>query len=161
MTDNLRHPAVDVIHGRISASSFDPRGQLDDVTVRALMDDAVQAPSSFNIQHWRFICVRDPERKKRLRALAYGQRQVEDAAVTFVVLGDVRGHERLGEILEPSVERGVISQSTADSWVKQSDRIYADREMARDEAIRSASLASMNLMISAATRPGLGAADRL
>lgn len=152
MSDRERHPAIEVLHGRISATSFDPEHVLSEQTIRELVDDAVQAPSSFNIQHWRFVCVRDAESKKRLRKLAYNQAPAEDAAVTFIILGDLRGHERLAEILEESVEAGVISRRTAETWVKQSNRIYADDEMARDEAMRSGTLAAANLMISAAAR---------
>jgi nitroreductase len=152
VSDRARHPAIEVLYGRISATSFDPDDVMSEETIRELIEDANQAPSSFNIQHWRFICVRDPERKKRLRKLAYNQAPAEEAAVTFIILGDLRGHERLGEILERSVEAGVIDRRTAEKWVEQSNRIYADEEMARDEAIRSATLAAANLMISAAAR---------
>lgn len=146
------HPVIDVLHGRISATSFASGRGLPDETVRELIRDATQAPSSFNIQHWRFVCVRKDEDKKRLRALAYDQSEVEEAAVTFIVLGDLLGHERLEKILEPSVEAGVMSRRCARRWVEMSNRAYGDPQMARDEAIRSATLAAANLMMSAAAR---------
>ncbi len=146
------HPAIELLHGRISATSFDPARELSDETIRELIRDASQAPSSFNIQHWRFVCVRKAEDKKRLRELAYDQPEVEEAAVTFIVLGDLLGHERLAEILEPSVAAGLMSRRRAERWVEMSNRAYRDPQMARDEAIRSATLAAANLMISAGAR---------
>jgi nitroreductase len=151
------NPVLELIHSRLSTERFEPGGSLSEEEIRELIDDAVQAPSSFNIQHWRFVAVRDAEDKKRMREAAYGQAAVEDSAVTFVILGDVRGHERLGGILESSVEAGVISRHKADRWVEMSDRLYADAQLARDEAIRSASLAAMTLMLAAAAR-GLASA---
>jgi nitroreductase len=155
MTD--LHPVLELIHGRLSTERFEPGLALSEHEIRELVEDAIQAPSSFNIQHWRFVAVRAPEAKRRLREAAYGQALVEDAAVTFIVLGDVRGHERLADILDHSVEAGVLSRRKADRWVEMSDEIYADEQLARDEAIRSAALASMTLMLSAAAR-GLASA---
>ena len=68
---------------------------MSDDEIRELVRDATRAPSSFNIQHWRFVAVRKPEDKERLCRAAYDQKQVEDAAVTFIVLGDTRGVDKL------------------------------------------------------------------
>jgi nitroreductase len=155
MTDG--NPVLELIHSRLSTERFEPGTTLSEQEIRELIEDAVQAPSSFNIQHWRFVAVRDPEDKRRMRKAAYGQAAVQDSAVTFIVLGDVRGHEKLEGILESSVEAGVISRHKADRWVEMSDKFYADAQLARDEAIRSASLAAMTLMLAAAAR-GLASA---
>jgi len=147
----------EIIHRRLSAERFESGRALPEKVLRELVEDAIQAPSSFNIQHWRFVAVRDPADKKRLRAAAYDQAVVEEAAVTLIVLGDVRAHENLEEILERSVRVGAMSRQAAKRWVESSDDIYADERMARDEALRSATLASMVLMLSAAAR-GLSSA---
>jgi nitroreductase len=84
--------------------------------------------------------------------VAFDQAAVEEAGVTFIVLGDLLGHERLPEILEGAVRAGTMSRPSADRWIESARRIYADRQAARDEAIRSASLAAMALMIAAAAR---------
>jgi len=146
------HPVLELIHSRLSTERFEPGGTLSEKEIRELIEDAIQAPSSFNIQHWRFVAVRDPDGKKRMREAAYGQAAVEDAAVTLVILGDVRAHEKLESILESSVEAGVMSRRKAGRWVEMSGKIYADAQLARDEAIRSASLAAMTLMLAAAAR---------
>jgi len=151
------NPVLELIHARLSTERFEPGLTLSENEILELVEDAIQAPSSFNIQHWRFVALRNPEDKKRLRAAAYGQALVEDAAVTFIVLGDVRGHEKLAGILQSSVDAAVISRRKADRWVEMSDKIYADGQLARDEAIRSATLAAMTLML-AATARGLSSA---
>ena len=146
------NPIRDVIRGRLSAERFEIGGEVTVDEIRELIEDAILAPSSFNIQHWRFVAVRDPEDKKRLRAAAYGQAVVEDAAMTLIVLGDLRGHEKLAEILDDCVGKDAMTSSTAKRWLELSNGIYGDAQMARDEAIRSATLASMVLMLSAAAR---------
>ena len=85
------------IRSRVTVESFDPDRELTDDEIRELVADACEAPSSFNMQHWRFIAVRRPEDKAILAEAAYGQRQVVDAAVTFILLGDLNSVEHLGE----------------------------------------------------------------
>ena len=55
----------ELIQSRLSAQSFEPGRALPDTVVRELVEDAVQAPSSFNIQHWRFVAVRKPDDKEQ------------------------------------------------------------------------------------------------
>jgi len=138
-----------LIEQRISTNKYDPARRLSEGEIRELVGYARQAPSSYNLQHWRFVAVTEPADKERLKAVAYNQQKVADAAVTFIVLGDLRGHEKLPEILGRSVRAGILEQSVADGWVRQADAVYADGRMARDEAIRSASLAAMTLMLAA------------
>jgi nitroreductase len=92
------------------------RGLTED-QIRELVAYATEAPSAYNIQPWRFIAVTEPEAKARLKAVSYNQQKVEDAAVTFIVLGDLRGYERLPEVLGKSVAAGLIDQKMADGWI--------------------------------------------
>jgi nitroreductase len=146
---------IDLIRRRLTAEGFEPGETLDEQTIREIVDDAIQAPSSFNIQHWRFVAVRRREDLERLCAAAYGQRQVADCATAIILLGDLRGIEKLPQAMRHAVESGAIPEKRADNWVKMAEAIYADEQLARDEAIRSCSLAAMNLMLSAEAR-GLG-----
>lgn len=135
---------------RISAKKFDSSHQLSEAEVKELVEYAAEAPSSYNIQHWRFVAVTDQAAKERLKAVAYNQPQVTEAAVMFIVLGDLRGHEKLRDILQRAVDAGDLSASMADTWANQAGRGYTSNpQFARDEAIRSGSLAAMNLMLAA------------
>ena len=146
-----------LIEGRISANHFDPTRPLDDATIATLVHLATRAPSAFNFQNWSFVAVRSREGKERLKSLAYGQQKVVDAAVTFIVSGTLMPHARLALALEPAVRTGVMPQATAEGWVDMAHGMYADNlGFQRDEAIRSASLAAMTLMLAAA---GMGLAS--
>lgn len=93
---------------RVSANKFNPGARLSEAEIEELVAAATEAPSSFNIQHWRFVAVTEREDKERLKALAYNQQKVADAAVTFIVLGDLRGHEKLPDILGRAVKAGIL-----------------------------------------------------
>jgi len=152
MNDSPVHPILDLIRNRISVEQFDASRDLSEDEIRALIDDATCAPSSFNIQHWRFVAVRKPEDKLRLQAAAYGQRQVSEAAVTFIILGDLKGVEKLSQIVDLAVAQGALPEAKGRAWVRLAGKLYAEQGAAYDEAMRSASLAAMILMISAQAR---------
>ena len=139
---------------RISTNSFSPGEQVDRAAIENLISLASEAPSSFNIQHWRFVVVSDALVKARLQKAAYGQPKIGAAMATIVVLGDTRAHEDLNSALEPSVSAGFMPQAVSDQFVNMATGMYGDERMARDEAIRSGSLAAMALML-AATEVGL------
>jgi len=153
---------IELIKQRISTNKFDASRTLTEAEIKELVAYATEAPSAFNIQNWRFVAVTTSEDKARLKSVSYNQQKVVDAAVTFIVLGDLRGYEKLPKILKPMVDRGLMDQSVADGWVKSATSSYSGSEQfARDEAIRSASFAAMTLMIAAqakglATGPMIG-----
>ena len=144
------------IRHRVSVNSFEEGATLSDSEIATLVEYASQAPSSFNFQNWRFIAVRDSDAKARLEAIAFGQKKVSQAAVTFIVLGLLNPQLRLPAALAPALEAGILDQSTVDTWVGMANGMYgSNAELQRDEAIRSASMAAMTLML-AAEALGLG-----
>jgi nitroreductase len=138
-----------IARARRAVRSYEPSAPVDDRTLARLFELVVLAPSSFNLQHWRFVVVRDPERKRALRAAANGQAQVESAGAVVVVAGKLdawRDAERINADASEEARRRVVA-GTRKSYEGQ-------ERFQRDEAIRSASLAAMTLM-HAATAAGL------
>ena len=145
--------AVSVIHERTSINNFDPTKSISEAEIRAIVADATQAPSSYNIQHWRFIAVTDPEKKKQLQAAAYNQPKVGNASATLIVLGDMQGYEKLEKIYAPLVQRGAMTREAVSAGVQRATAAYVNNpQFQRDEAIRSGALAGMTLMIAAQAR---------
>lgn len=142
--------ALELIRARVSTSHFNPAFEIDDDLVTDLIAYACEAPSAYHLQNWRFVAVRSGECKQKLRDLAYGQQQVADAAVTVIVIGTLNGHERIRANLQPLVDAGHMKPADLDAWAGDTHRGMHDRPVKqRDEAIRSASLAAMNLMMAA------------
>lgn len=146
------HPILELIRRRSTREQFDPDRALDTHEIRELVRDASRAPSSFNLQHSRFLAVRRPADKERLCRAAHAQDQVANAAVTFIILGDLRAVEMLPSIMSVAVEHGALPQGKAAAWIRMAREIYADERKARDEAFRSASLSAMTMMYAAEAR---------
>ncbi|MCA1613153.1 MAG: nitroreductase family protein [Acidobacteria bacterium] len=61
--------------------------EVPEETLEAILRLALQAPSGYNFQPWRFVVVRDAENRKRLQAAAFGQPKVGQAPVVVIALG--------------------------------------------------------------------------
>jgi nitroreductase len=85
-----------------------------------------------------------------LRKIAYNQAKVSEASVTFVVLADLEGYKLLPKIGERAVAAGLYDQAAANRTTKMATDAYQDdAAAARDEALRSSSMAAMALMLAA------------
>ena len=143
------NPTISLIERRMSANLFDASHALTDAEVEQLTCLATRAPSAYNLQNWRFIAARSPEAKARLRSLAYGQAKASDAAVTFIICGQLPDHTALAARLLPFVEAGFMPADMASGWQEGARAQYVDPRTARDEAVRSASLGAATLIFAA------------
>lgn len=87
-----------VVAGRRSIKSYDRNHSITDDELKKLFGEVVLSPSSFNVQHWRFVVVRDPALKARLRKASFDQEQVETASAVIVVTAKLNAHEDAPEI---------------------------------------------------------------
>lgn len=148
---------AEAIRSRRSIKTFDPDHVIDDATLEEIFLLVTRAPSSFNLQHWRFVVVRDPQRREKLRAASFGQRHVGEASAVVVVAARLDAHEDAAR-----VQGHVPDDEQRAALVKTIQGFYAGKpQFQRDEAIRSASLAAMTLMLVAqakglATCPMIG-----
>jgi nitroreductase len=76
----------DAIRNRRSIRRYQLRNVEDD-RLRRVLEAGLAAPSASNRQPWRFIVVRDPEKRKALAEAAKGQRFVGEAPVVIAACG--------------------------------------------------------------------------
>lgn len=129
---------------RHSVRIYEPGIEIGDTDLKRIFDTVVLGPSSFNIQHWRFVVVRDQARKVELRDLAFGQVQVEQAAAVVVVCGRLDAYGDASRIYRDA------DAAARDKYVPMIEGVYKDQPaLQREEAVRSGSLAAMSLMYGA------------
>src|SRR6266550_8849413 len=107
-------PLAELVRTRRATDAFTsepmPREELEQI-LRA----GLEAPSSYNLQPWRFIVVRDMEQRRKLRAAAMNQEQVEQAPVVIVACGDTVGwREDLESIIQIARDHGFTEQDRMD-----------------------------------------------
>ena len=57
------------------------------------MQEVVLSPSSFNMQHWTFIAVRDTKIRENIQQAAWGQEQVGTCSVLLVICGKLDAYK--------------------------------------------------------------------
>lgn len=135
----------DAIEARRAVKHFDPEHRLAAEEEERLFGAALLSPTSFNIQNWRFVVVRDPELRAKVRAVSWGQAQVTDASLLVVLCADLKAWEK-----SPERYWRTAPQEVRDFVVPAIDAYYRGREgVQRDEAMRSCGIAAQTLMLSA------------
>jgi len=84
---------LDLIKSRRTIKHFLPKFVSWD-NVSRIIDAGRHAPSSGNIQNWKFIVVYEPDQKQEIAQLAYEQYDIAQAAVLIVVCNEVTKAER-------------------------------------------------------------------
>jgi nitroreductase len=137
--------AIAAIESRRSIKHYDANHRMTDEEIRQLLSLAMLSPTAFNIQHWRFVVVRDMELRRAIRAVAWDQAQVTNASLLVVVCGDVQAWQK-----NPARYWVNAPQPVQDFLVPAIAQYYAGREQVqRDEVMRSAGIAAQTIMIAA------------
>jgi nitroreductase len=84
---------LDLIKSRRTIKEFLPKFVSWEKISRVL-DAGRHAPSSGNIQNWRFIVVFDSEQKRQVAQACYGQHEISQAWVLIVICGEPERGER-------------------------------------------------------------------
>jgi nitroreductase len=100
---------VEQLNWRYATKQFDPKRKISEQEWGALEDALVLTPSSFGLQPWKFIVVKDAAVRERLVAASWGQRQVADAShlVVFAIKKNLREQDIDDHLNRVSEVRGV------------------------------------------------------
>ncbi len=133
------------IRERRAIKHYDPAHRMTQEEEEKLVDLAMQAPSSFNIQHWRLVKVSDPDLRAQIRAAANDQAQVTEASLLFVITADVKAWEKNPQRYWRNAPQAV--QDFIVPWMKP---FYEGKEqLQRDEAMRSVGFIAQTMMLAA------------
>jgi nitroreductase len=137
---------IDAIYARRSVKHFDPNHQMSEEEERKLLEATIQSPTSFNIQHWRFIVIRDPALRETIRK-EYGndQAQMTDASLLVLFCADVKAWQK-----DPQRYWVNAPKEIAELLVNWIAPFHEGRAaLQRDEAQRSIGIAMQTMMLAA------------
>ena len=136
---------TEAIQQRRSIKHFDTSHVMTEKEIYALLSHAILSPTAFNIQNWRFVVVTDKALRQKIRAVSWGQAQVEEASILIVLVADLMAWNK-----EPARYWKDAPKPVQDYLVPAIHQYYNDKPQAqRDEAMRSCGMAAMNLMLTA------------
>ena len=134
------------IYQRRSIKQFDPDHKLTADEEKKLFEAVIQSPTSFNIQHWRFVVLRDPELRAKIRSeFGNDQSQMTDASLLVLFTADTKAWSK-----EPGRYWANAPQEVADLLVNWMGPFHEGRDwLQRDEAQRSIGMAMQTMMLAA------------
>lgn len=133
------------IRERRAVKHYDPDFEMPEDEKQELLDLALQAPTSFNIQNWRFVLVEDKEARNQVREAAWDQAQVTDASLLFVMCADVKSWDK-----DPERYWKNAPKEAQDILVPMIKPFYEGKEwLQRDEAMRSVGIVAQTIMLAA------------
>ncbi|RDE22899.1 nitroreductase family protein [Motiliproteus coralliicola] len=133
------------IEQRRAVKHYDPEGSVSEAAFNQIMNAVLLSPTSYNIQHWRFIRVTDPEIREQIQAAAWGQAQVTEAAELIILCADTQAWRR-----DPQRYWANTPAETQAVMLPMLEAFYAGKDqLQRDEAMRSCGIAAQTLMLSA------------
>lgn len=136
---------IEAIESRRAVKHFDPDHRMTDDEISRLIGLAKLAPSSFNMQNYRFVLVRDPELRAEIRAVAWNQAQVTDASLLVILCADLTAHAN-----NPGRYWAHAPKEVQDILVPALTPFYEGKPtLIRDEGMRSTGFAGMTLMLAA------------
>ncbi|MBT8125461.1 MAG: nitroreductase family protein [Gammaproteobacteria bacterium] len=137
---------IEAIYNRRAVKHFDSDHQLTKEEENKLLEATIQAPTSFNIQHWRFVILRDPQLRAKIRTeFGNDQSQMTDASLLVLFTADVKAWNK-----DPERYWKNAPKEVAELLVNWMGPFHAEKEwLQRDEAQRSIGIAMQTMMLAA------------
>ncbi|MFC0233538.1 nitroreductase family protein [Vagococcus entomophilus] len=111
MQKQLENNFQKIFKGRRSIRSYDPKIKISKEEMQNILADATLAPSSVNMQPWRFVVVETPEAKDKLRPLIrFNTTQNDTSSAMILIFGDMQCYEFAEEIYNQAVIEGKMPE---------------------------------------------------
>ncbi|WP_256814916.1 nitroreductase family protein [Cytobacillus sp. Bac17] len=152
MNKTVTNDFKEIITGRRSIRNYDPTVKISREEMAEILEEASLAPSSVNLQPWRFVVIDSKEGKETLAPLAkFNQRQVETSAAVIAVFVDMKSETFIEKIYDTAVEKGYMPADVRDKQVPSIKGLMENMtfEQKKEMNLIDAGLVSMQLMLAA------------
>lgn len=140
----------DIVYNRRSIRKFDTSVKIPREEMLEILDKTVTAPSSVNMQPWRFVVVDSEEGKDKLKPfVSYNAIQNETSSAMVLIFADLKSQERAEEIYGKAVTQGKMPEEVKEKQLSSIVPMYenAPFEVMNEIVHIDSSLAAMQLML--------------
>ncbi|MDG4657680.1 nitroreductase family protein [Ectobacillus antri] len=141
-----------IVKGRRSIRKYDTNVKISKEEMTQIIETATLAPSSVNMQPWRFVVIESPEAKATLAPLArFNQSQVETSSAMIALFGDLNNFDYAEEIYGRAVELGYMPAEVKERQLEAIGGLYANvtPEQMKDIVLIDGGLVAMQFMLAA------------
>ena len=115
-----------LMEDRKSVRKYEPGVTIPREKIQHILEQATSAPSSSNLQSWRFLVIDDQEQKKELRFAGFNQAQIETSSAIIAVIGDNEMYKNAKQINDLNVELGYMPRDIADMMTSNAESMYSN-----------------------------------
>ena len=140
----------EITFGRKSVRVYDERVKISHEEMLEMIQEATTAPSSVNMQPWRFVIVESVEQKEKLKPLIrFNTKQNDTSSAMILIFGDMLCYELGEEIYDQAVEEGKMPVEVRDQQLSAIIPYYKSftKEQMNDVVKIDSSLAAMQFML--------------
>ncbi|MCP4681172.1 MAG: nitroreductase family protein [Desulfobacterales bacterium] len=143
-----------VVNQRRAVNFFDTQKPVSDALIKEMIELAAMTPSSFNLQPWSLMILKEADEKMRLQKLAWDQPKVSEAPLVFIVLADrdgwKGGHPFVEKNFKEMVGTGSMSKEQYDWFLGACKGLYGETEEKQQAfACKNTGFFAMALMFAA------------
>lgn len=140
----------EIVYGRRSIKEYDPTVKISREEMSEIIAQASKAPSSINMQPWRFVVIDSEQGKAQLAPLArFNKDKVMSSSAVIAVFADRKNFDYAEEIYSSAVELGYMPKEVKDVQLNAFTPLYQNmsNEEMKDTIMLDAGLVSMQLML--------------
>lgn len=134
---------------RRSIRLYDQSVKISNEELQNIILEANLAPSSMNMQPWRYVIITSDEAKEKLRPALYGNlKQLETSAAMIVIFNDLKKFELAEKIYDTAVNEGLMPPEVKEKQMTNIKNMVQKVDLAKlnISGMIDCGLAAMNLM---------------
>jgi nitroreductase len=139
-----------IVLNRRSIREYDPTIEITKQEMTQILEDATRAPSSVNLQPWRFVIVESEEGKEKLRPfMRFNKKQNDTSSAMILLFGDMECYRLTEDIYDQAVRDAHMPKDVRDKQVSNIVPLYSSfsREKMDDVVRLDCGLVGMQLML--------------
>lgn len=149
---NVVNEGNNLLFMRTSIRKYDPLVKINREMMRNIIQDAMTAPSSFNLQPWRFFIFDTDEGKELIKPyMMFNQLQWETSSAIIAIFGDMDNYSAADKILSANVNFNLMTEEYKEKMLEMISTYgasYTDERL-RNSILLDCGLVAMQLMLSA------------
>ncbi|MED1055657.1 nitroreductase family protein [Bacillus mycoides] len=141
---------TEIMTGRRSIRQYDPNVKISKEEMEEILTEVTLAPSSINLQPWRFLVIDSEEGKNTLAPLTeFNKTQVDTSSAMIAIFGDLQHADNAEEIYGKAVELGSMPAEVKERQMGIIEGYTATvpQEVLRDIVLVDGGLVAMQLML--------------
>ncbi len=117
---------------RHACKIFDENRKISKEDLNFILETGRLSPSSFGMEHWKFLVVQNQELKEKLKPLCWGQSQITTCSDLVIILSKNSVLKADSDYVKSIFERRELSKEQIEQYLKVYSNFMKDKENKKD-----------------------------